>query len=230
VIPKIQDHTIKKRTMILSAFVFILLASLYGFSQNASAKSLGAFLASNNLLELISRLGGTTDQMLTNTNRLHQQVQEVQGKLSQLNEQVAILQKQAQTSQNLSQQLSIQETLTKQGITWMGNILEKEQQSVQLTDQLAEKSQQLANGVNKNAGQMNQLVPLLKQSLDQSSRLNSQLDELLNELEKSQSTFKLFGNLNQLLLHPTDLQGTITKIDEAPLPSTVKDVLKSLLP
>jgi hypothetical protein len=232
VIPKLEIHdkANKLPKIIGIAAIVTILAAGVGLFQTSFAKSLRSNLQSNNLLDLISQLGGTTDQMLANTNRLHLQVQQVEGKLGQLKQQEQILQKQTQTGHSLQQQLLTQEQLTLNGVNLMGQILNKEQQSVVITKKLANQTQQLAYGVDQSARQLGQLVPYLGTSLDRSNQLNGQLDQLLNELSKSQDSFKLFGTLNQVITNPLDVQNSLSKIEDSTLPSTVKDILKGLLP
>jgi hypothetical protein len=183
-----------------------------------------------NLFALIAQLNGTTSQMLANTEGLHQQVQQVQGKLGELSAQELILQKQMQTGKDLAQALSTQEQLTGQGVALMGQILDREKQSVMITDHVSQQADQLAQHVSQNADTLQQLAGPLNTSAAESEVLNGQMDQLLAELSKSQDTFRLFGTLDDLLHNPLDLPGTISKIENSVLPAAVKDGLLKLLP
>lgn len=183
-----------------------------------------------NLFALIAQLNGTTNQMLANTEELHEQVQQVQGKLGELSAQELILQKQMQTGNELAEALDTQEQLTGTGVALMGQILDREKQSVQITDQVSQQADQLAQHVAQNAATLQQLAGPLNTSASESEELNGQMDQLLAELRKSQDTFKLFGTLDDILHNPLDLPGAISKIENSVLPPAVKDGLLNLLP
>lgn len=200
-VPKLQFYQIP-RWVWASAAGLILTSSIAMFAMSAKADT---SVKSNNLLGLIHDLNGTTNNMLANTQALHQQVGQVHQKLQQLDAQEAILQKQTETGKNLMKELKRQEDLTAQGVALMEQILDREKVSVDVTGQVSDHVQKLARDVAKNADTLQQVVGSLQASSQESKLLNSQMDQLQAELEKSKDSFKLFGRLKNLLQRPTQV-------------------------
>jgi hypothetical protein len=167
-----------------------------------------------NLITMLQDLGGTTGDMLANTQALQGEVQGVQNKLGELNAQEAILQQQIKTGAELQQKLAEQEQLTTNGVALMEQILQREQTAVQSTASLAQLAQTMTPDVQQNAATLHQLSTALGVAAEQSHKLNAQMDALLAELAKSKDSFQLFGTVNDILQHPLDLQNTLNRLND----------------
>lgn len=174
---------------------------------------------SRNLFSMLHELTGTTDQILAHTQSLHQEVEKVQTKLGQMHEQEAVLAQQKQTGEQLARELARQEELTAQGVSLMGNILEREKQSAVITKTVAGQVAALTHDVGRNADLLGQMVDPLEQSRQQSERLNGQLDELLREMGRSQQSFQLFGKAKDLLSKLVPGLPGIPTLPSLPIPS-----------
>ncbi|GAX90292.1 hypothetical protein [Effusibacillus lacus] len=176
------------------------LLGMAGLTLSLSSEALAKKMESQNIFQLLGELGGTTGQILSNTQTLKKQVEQVQTQLGQLKQQEVILQKQVQTGQNLQQELVRQEELTQTGVSLMEEILVREKVTAHVTGQVRGQVLTLTEEVMKNASTLEQLVGVLGATNDQTQKLNGQLDILLAELRKSQDSFRFTGRLKDLKL------------------------------
>lgn len=200
--PKLQLNQIP-RWVWLSVAGLVVTSSISLYAMSANPPSVGS--KSGDLLGLIHDLNGTTNEMLTNTQSLHKQVETVQKKLEQLHTQEAILQKQNETGQDLLRELKTQEELTGKGVSLMEQILEREKVSADVTGKVRGQVQQLSQDVVQNANILQQVAGALQTSQQRSFTLNNQMDQLLAELEKSKEAFQWVGKLKNLLQQPTSV-------------------------
>ncbi|WAH36144.1 hypothetical protein [Alicyclobacillus dauci] len=185
------------RVVLLGGMVLCLGFASASVAQVVHAKS----MAKQNLFSLVGNLNITTGQILTNSQELNGRVGEVEGKLQQLEAQSQILNQQTQTGKSLSDQLSTQIALTTNNVATMEQILHVEQKTSTVASHVQNQSQSLANTIEKNATVLMQLDKTLGTANNESSRLNSQMDNLISELQSSQQEFRLFGQVNDLLGH-----------------------------
>lgn len=209
--PELKSHPIGKKPLWITGIVLCVILVAAGAGSLVSRGQL-AGLAKNNLFSLVGSLSGTTNQMLANTKALSNQVEQVQSKLGQLNQQNQILTEQTQTSNDLSAQLQTQISLTNNGISLMHQILQQEQDTKIVTNQLAGNSNQLAGQIRENSPVLQKLVGSLQVSAQESNTLYGQLDQLLAQLSDSEQEFRLFGQLNQLLPGLSNALGSLSSL------------------
>ncbi|MBL0385284.1 hypothetical protein JJB07_01380 [Tumebacillus sp. ITR2] len=184
---------------------------------------------SPNLITMLQDLGGTTSDMLANTESLQGEVSQVQTKLGQLNAQEAILQQQEKTGADLQAKLAEQEQLTSNGVALMEQILQREQTSVDSTTALAQQAQAMNGDVEANAATLTELATALNTANNESNKLNGQMDALLLELAKSKDSFKLFGTVFDILQDPLNLPNTLQKLNDFLKGGTVDKATGGLL-
>lgn len=202
-VPKVQGNPIPQKVWI--GGVGLLLAG--AITVVSIPPSALAELKENNLINLVHNLSGTTSEMLANTSLLQHQVSDVEQKLGQLNQQEAVLRQQTQTGKALNEQLVRQEDLTANGVRLMGEILKREQVSVQVTGDVTSMTQKLTGTVSQNAQLLTSLASTLGTAQQQSVALNSKMDQLLAELDKSRQNFRFFGKIKQLVPFTNPLSG-----------------------
>ncbi|WP_018131055.1 hypothetical protein [Effusibacillus pohliae] len=223
-IPKLQVNQVPRWAWISLAGL-LLASGIAGLVASAAPKL--PFVQSGDLLGMIHELSGTTNQMLDNTKSLHQQVQKVEAKLGQLNQQEAILQKQTETGKNLIIELKTQQQLTAEGVSLMEQILQREQTSVTWTNKVDSQVRQLTQDVAQNAEILQKVAGSLQVSSRESRTLNDQMDRLLAELQRSQDAFRLFGKLKDLLRQPsTVINDVLRGLQQQQPPSVIEHLLR----
>ncbi|MDQ0189613.1 hypothetical protein JI721_09020 [Alicyclobacillus cycloheptanicus] len=208
--PVVQTGQHRHKSLRVVGGVVILAAIVAAVS--AVPKSTWSGLAKGNIFALVGSLNGTVGQMLQHTHALDTQVQEAQSQLGQLEQEEAIVQKQAATGEQLKQTLQTQRQLTENGVNLMQQILTEETQLSHTTGQVADQTGQLTGVVAANANQLRGLLGALQTSNQESNELGNQLDSMLAQLNDSVQEFKLFGQVDNLLssLLGKQTTGTLT--------------------
>ncbi len=186
--------TVRTKVGILAAVAVLATGGLYAVQQTSASTTQG-----QNLISLIASMNSTTREVLANTASLHHQVQTVADQLEQLNRQSDLLNQQAETGENLANQLKTQVQLTDNGVTLMRHILERQKVTADKTREIAIRSGQLQDSVAASAAELNRLQAAAGSSLDGSLSLQQKLNALLAEMAVSEDEFKAFGQLKSLL-------------------------------
>jgi hypothetical protein len=181
-------------------FVLLILFTLTTPALAAwSDRHLLPFLSSMNIFALVENLSGITDQMVTDTAGLEQEVELAGKKMAALDQQEKLVASQLNTHKGIQQELQRQLNGNINAREWMKQILSREKHTYALTGQVSS----LAGTI---SGQMSETINHLKNvsggmvAIAQNTRkMNGQMDSLLNELDQSIQNFHFISRITDAL-------------------------------
>jgi len=156
-------------------------------------------VSSMNIFTLVENLSGMTDQMISDTAGLAQEVESAGKKLDALKEQEKLVASQLITHRGVHQELKRQLNGNIEAREWMNRILSRERRTYELTGQVSSLSSTIS-------GQMSETINHLKNVsggtvavAHSTAKMNGQMDSLLNELDQSVDNFRFISRITEAL-------------------------------
>ncbi len=175
----------------LLAFLVAATPTLAKWSDNTVLPGLAQY----NIFGLTSDLEDRTAGMLKDSKKLEREVAKAEEALEGLKRQNQLLSEQIHTNENIQRELDHQLAGNVNARELMKEILKREKQTAQLTEQTANRADQVKEQMVATVGQLGIVAENTGEVANTTAKMNQSMDTLLAELDASVNNFRLLASI-----------------------------------